>query len=801
MRREKMPKRFIASVLAAGLTACATPNWAIDIFSIQPAALDQPRINAYVALTPGGTPQTYEQDFFNIQAFFDTGASGVLMSLNTAGMLNVQPALAANGTEIIFSDVGVAGTDDFYVSNPLYFGLAPFHPDAMVDDLSQYQTVYNQTFANIRAQIGPKDIVIGNPYLSDLDVFGMPLMQGKVVVMDPKPVNTFLDTMRTYVYNPGTPPTTDPLNDPGIPVTDLHVSLSFADFTRFTTVTPAGEPGPTLAANPFIGPNPVLKLDDPNAPDATPPVQFSLNGITRTGSFLLDTGAAASILSEAKAAELGVTYDPNADPDNPILLGVPLGDQFQLTIGGIGGQKKIAGFFLDDLVLPTDEGDPIRFVRAPVLVSDITVRDPQTNQTLTLDGIFGMNYLVASAFVTEADPFPIIDRLTFGRFDWLVFDQPNKKLGLKVLQGDLNQQGINWIGAIFDRSYWDAGDYGNWMSVSGRVYFEDGDFVNFDDGLTFGNILILPADGNVYIRYAVAPGGISFNNNQVQYTFRGGPISGFTPLVKKGTGSVTFLNQNTYTGPTDIRQGTIYFMAPQDIGPVYVRAGGQAVLGANQRFRELNISGGLARFTGGAFKLVTESLAIMDGGRFDIGDSVVIINSTPQEREAQLARLTDMLGSARRGPAGLWTGPGLTSSSWELLGNPDKAIGAMLNDRGNGQTFYATFFDGQPVNQNSFLIRITWNGDTDLDGDVDLDDYARIDNGFLNKLKGWFNGDFNYDGRINADDYFLMDRAYFHANGTAAGIPVHSALLPEPIGAGTIGILSMMALARRRRAG
>jgi hypothetical protein len=125
----------------------------------------------------------------------------------------------------------------------------------------------------------------------------------------------------------------------------------------------------------------------------------------------------------------------------------------------------------------------------------------------------------------------------------------------------------------------------------------------------------------------------------------------------------------------------------------------------------------------------------------------------------------------------------------------------MLNDRGDGQPLYATFFDGEPVNQNSFLIRITWNGDTDLDGDVDLDDYARIDNGFLNKLKGWFNGDFNYDGRINADDYFLMDRAYFHANGTAAGIPVHSALLPEPAVAGTIGILGLMALARRRRAG
>src|ERR1041385_6304222 len=104
-------------------------------------------------------------------------------------------------------------------------------------------------------------------------------MQNKVVVFDPKPVNSFLDTMRTYIYNPGTPFSPNEADtNPGIPNVSRHVKLSFGDFSRFTDVTPAGAPGPTLANNPFIGPNPVLALD-PKAPaDNTPGITITYSG-------------------------------------------------------------------------------------------------------------------------------------------------------------------------------------------------------------------------------------------------------------------------------------------------------------------------------------------------------------------------------------------------------------------------------------------------------------------------------------------------------------------------------------------
>lgn len=51
-------------------------------------------------------------------------------------------------------------------------------------------------------------------------------------------------------------------------------------------------------------------------------------------------------------------------------------------------------------------------------------------------------------------------------------------------------------------------------------------------------------------------------------------------------------------------------------------------------------------------------------------------------------------------------------------------------------------------------------GDSDGNGKINFDDYARIDNGFNNHLTGFSNGDFNYDGKINFDDYAIIDLAF-----------------------------------------
>ena len=68
------------------------------------------------------------------------------------------------------------------------------------------------------------------------------------------------------------------------------------------------------------------------------------------------------------------------------------------------------------------------------------------------------------------------------------------------------------------------------------------------------------------------------------------------------------------------------------------------------------------------------------------------------------------------------------------------------------------------------LVKFTYFGDTNLDGNVNGSDYIQIDNGFAQNLPGWFNGDLNGDGAVNGDDYTLIDNAF----NTQASVTISS---------------------------
>ena len=269
---KRRPNRIAIDRFRAAIAVCCVivqllPPAAVygtDLPGVYPAALDQPRINAVLRRTPDGpvlSTEIFGETVYNIEAFFDTGASGVLLSDQTAEALGVQRLRYPDpntGQLVEFEDVGVAGSSVFNVSEQLYVGLSRF-----LEPLdSPALNTYTQTFGPLRLQISPTE---SEPQLEGLDVFGMPTMAGKVVVMDPKPTDPFgpnLGTMHTFVYAPGTPfnPATADTN-PGIPPLDRHVDLSYGEFERFTQVTPTGAPGPTLVHNPFIGPNPRCSLN------------------------------------------------------------------------------------------------------------------------------------------------------------------------------------------------------------------------------------------------------------------------------------------------------------------------------------------------------------------------------------------------------------------------------------------------------------------------------------------------------------------------------------------------------------
>jgi hypothetical protein len=123
-------------------------------------------------------------------------------------------------------------------------------------------------------------------------------------------------------------------------------------------------------------------------------------------------------------------------------------------------------------------------------------------------------------------------------------------------------------------------------------------------------------------------------------------------------------------------------------------------------------------------------------------------------------------------------------------------LAAIQNIGRLGGTIYSVF-DGQVVDVHSIIVKCTWNGDADLTGNVDANDYFLIDKGFAVGLSGYANGDFDYSGVVDANDYFLIDSARASQSGVLGGVVA----VPEPAALAILGALAMMAGRRQRRPG
>jgi hypothetical protein len=389
---------FIACTFVILSTALADDA----IEGVQPAALDQPRIFMCLRRDARGKAlETSDKEALSgIEAFLDTGASGIVLSSDTCAKLGVKSELTRAGQPISYEDVGVGGTEKFTVAEPLFFALAPY-PNG--DD----PTNYDKPFGAIRAQIRPESGILAL-IAPGMDVAGMPAMAGKVVVIDTKPLAQ-MDKLHTIVV---------PLGDRSIPKTNLHVSLSYVSFARFTKTSPASAIGPNVGGNPMIGPDPFRSNDNRK------PIVVTHHGKSASGTFLLDTGAATSMISTKLARQLGIKLTVDGAP-----IGIAKERRFSLPIGGLGGQKNASGLFFDRLEIPTTQVQPIAYAGAPLLICDITVVDAEKN-SFTLDGVLGMNYLVASAEITGG-LLPDVGKISDSPFRYLVIDHVRGQLDLQ----------------------------------------------------------------------------------------------------------------------------------------------------------------------------------------------------------------------------------------------------------------------------------------------------------------------------------------------------------------------------------
>jgi hypothetical protein len=190
--------------------------------------------------------------------------------------------------------------------------------------------------------------------------------------------------------------------------------------------------------------------------------------------------------------------------------------------------------------------------------------------------------------------------------------------------------------------------------------------------------------------------------------------------------------------------------------------------------------------------------------------------------------IASLVAAARNG--GSWDQPGITSTAARGPGATMLGVvtGAEYTSAGGGP-----LFSGQPFLPGDVLVKYTWYGDSDLNGEVNFDDYVRLDNGYNSSATGWFNGDFNYSSSIDFDDYVLIDLGFNAQSGTlrraqaflasddrsmsgmdapalhmvarnverfgAAYARSFLAAVPEPIG-GVVWLVGLTALRRRRMA-
>jgi hypothetical protein len=182
----------------------------------------------------------------------------------------------------------------------------------------------------------------------------------------------------------------------------------------------------------------------------------------------------------------------------------------------------------------------------------------------------------------------------------------------------------------------------------------------------------------------------------------------------------------------------------------------------------------------GSRVLRTGGLTIAGDGTLDLFDNDVIVQSTPAGKAALLTALTGLIGHARN-TGGYWSGTGITSTTAKLLASRLTGLAIIVNEKVGGGTIY-TSFDGQAVNADCVILKYTWNGDADLSGKNDANDYFLIDSGFAAGASGYRTGDFDHSGHVDANDYFLIDSAFAGQVGVLSGGKKAAAVVRKPAG-------------------
>jgi hypothetical protein len=301
---------------------------------------------------------------------------------------------------------------------------------------------------------------------------------------------------------------------------------------------------------------------------------------------------------------------------------------------------------------------------------------------------------------------------------------------------------------------------------------------------------------NFAVAVDVAPrvlGTISFDN-AATFTIGSNGGNGVTLQVSTGQANINVISgSHTIAAPLTLASDTTVTVAPAGssleltgnmtaAGRAIVKAGAGTTRFENVRAAELSVTGGVARISAKAAPnspsgtSVVQSLAVSSGAQLDLTNNSMVIDYSG----AVGALVDDVRQHLFDGR--LVSSSGVTDTTG--LGYADNAALDAVK----------TSFGGQTVDASSVLIKFTYFGDTDVDGDVDVADLGKLATCWQG-AGVWSGGDFDYNGSVNVNDLGLLATNWQAGVGNPLGPDLASALasfglpafsVPEPTMAGML---------------
>jgi len=442
---------------------------------------------------------------------------------------------------------------------------------------------------------------------------------------------------------------------------------------------------------------------------ATGPSGQLLMGENVDGTSTLNIASGGSVLLQGNMF-MNIARGPLGDPFNTTSVATVDGAGSSLNIATFAQNNGTTAFTGGQLTVAASDGGT-----ATLSVSNSATANAN-NTFIGNGGVAGGG--VGTIILASGGQFTNLNQLSI--------ESPGSASALKITGGTFANGGSTFMSTnVGDLSTLDV--VGGALTNAGQ--FQVGGSGSLNGGSAIvnisGNGLVSANGGTTSLVFVFAPGVVNIGSG----TSKGSLVAG-----AGGTGVDGVINYNAGTFNTT---GTL--------------AVGGSVLLSN--------AGRNAAGTPSNKKLVEAGSATLTAtGVIDLNDNDMLLHDTTAGAKQVYETFVK---TARNG--GTWDQPGITSTAAKNSVPKNKGLGVI-----SGAEYAAgggTTFDGKTVVATDTLIKFTFNGDTDLNGVVNFDDYARTDNGFNNHRSGWFNGDFNYSGTVDFDDYALIDQA-FNTQGT-----------------------------------